>query len=127
MKHRKNKREYYLLPGGGLEAGETMKDALIREWKEELSLTIKPGEFLFSGESVPPANLRKSQVVQMVFRVVSIKGKIKVQPDEALVDYEWIPVKDLMSVAFFPVCQRQVLQYTGKKKIDRYEQYDWIT
>lgn len=126
VKHRKNKREYFLLPGGGLEPGESMKEALIREWKEELNLSIKTGEFLFSGESVPPKNLRKSQVIQVVFRVISIKGSIKVQPDEALFDYKWVPIDDISQVDFFPVCQKQVMQYVQKKKIDRYVQYEWI-
>ena len=33
-------------PGGKIEAGETMRDGLAREWQEELGLTIRVGEFL---------------------------------------------------------------------------------
>ena len=78
VKHRKNGLEYYLLPGGGQEPGESSIDALIREWKEELNLDIKPGQFLFCGESVPPQNLSRSQVMQLVFAVEEIQGSIHV-------------------------------------------------
>ncbi len=42
MIHRfKNGDEYFVLPGGGIEKGESPEDALIREIKEETSLEIK--------------------------------------------------------------------------------------
>lgn len=34
-------------PGGGLEWGEGLKDCLIREFKEELSIDIVPGELFY--------------------------------------------------------------------------------
>lgn len=38
--HRKNTREYYTFPGGGVELGETNEQAALREMKEETSLDI---------------------------------------------------------------------------------------
>lgn len=37
------KYDYYKFPGGGIEAGETQIEALIREVKEETGLTVIPG------------------------------------------------------------------------------------
>lgn len=34
-------REYYVLPGGGIEESETLEEAMHREAKEELGITIK--------------------------------------------------------------------------------------
>jgi ADP-ribose pyrophosphatase YjhB (NUDIX family) len=36
----KNGREYFIFPGGGIEPGETIKDATIREVKEETSCEV---------------------------------------------------------------------------------------
>lgn len=38
--------EYYGIPGGGIEKGESSKEATIREIKEELGLNIEIKEFL---------------------------------------------------------------------------------
>ncbi len=129
VKHRKARREYYLLPGGGQEPGESMTETLVREWKEELSLDIEPGEFLFMGESVPPKNLKKSQVVQITFSVRSTRGKIHVKPDEALFGFEWVPMDNFLSIPFFPACQSQIMTVlSDKKKGDAvsYSRYEWI-
>ncbi|MDQ4139277.1 MAG: NUDIX domain-containing protein, partial [Bacteroidota bacterium] len=39
-------------PGGGLQYGESMKEALIREFKEETGLGIEVNEFLFIHEFI---------------------------------------------------------------------------
>jgi len=37
----KNGKEYYVFPGGGVEGGENLEEAIIRETQEELGLKIK--------------------------------------------------------------------------------------
>lgn len=46
IKRVKDGQEYWVFPGGLVEEGENVKDALIRECKEELGIKIKVGELL---------------------------------------------------------------------------------
>lgn len=38
----------WCFPGGHIEAGETQAQALIREMREELNITVRPGEYLLT-------------------------------------------------------------------------------
>ncbi len=42
------KRDFWTLPGGGLEDKETYKDAVIREVKEEVNLDVEVMKYLFT-------------------------------------------------------------------------------
>lgn len=41
---------FWTLPGGGLEAGETYEEAVIREVKEEVNLDVEVVNYLFTGQ-----------------------------------------------------------------------------
>lgn len=41
---------FWTLPVGGLEAGETFEDAVIREVKEEVNLDVEVVDYLFTGQ-----------------------------------------------------------------------------
>lgn len=43
----KNGKEHYVFPGGGVEDGETVEEAVLREVLEETSLTVKIEKFLY--------------------------------------------------------------------------------
>ncbi len=43
----KNDKEYYVLPGGAIESGETPEEAAIREVKEETNLDVEIGQLLW--------------------------------------------------------------------------------
>ncbi len=47
MRRVKYNKEYYVFPGGGVEKGETVKQAVLRETKEETSLEIKIEKLLY--------------------------------------------------------------------------------
>jgi ADP-ribose pyrophosphatase YjhB (NUDIX family) len=45
----KRQEEYWMLPGGGLEDGETEQQCIIREIKEETGSDVEIKEILFDG------------------------------------------------------------------------------
>ena len=49
--YRKTTREYYCLPGGHLDAGETVEQAAIRELKEETTLKVELGSVFLELEN----------------------------------------------------------------------------
>ena len=52
IQHNKNNKKYWLIHGGGNEWGETSKEALIREYKEETNLDVEVDEVLFISETI---------------------------------------------------------------------------
>ncbi|MBV6492494.1 MAG: hypothetical protein LDLANPLL_00488 [Turneriella sp.] len=126
VKHRKAGREYFLLPGGGQELGESAVDALKREWHEELNLRVEVGRFLFCGESVPK-EAKRTQVFQMVFQIDSIDGNISVKREGALAGYAWISLNHLNNVAFFPDCLPQIKAFCMGENFAAYQRYRWLT
>lgn len=70
-------REYFIHPGGKIEAGETAKQAVIRELKEEFCIDVREEDLeLFDTNSAPAANSPEVNVHMEVFLVKKWQGKI---------------------------------------------------
>lgn len=100
VRHEKQGQTYWLLPGGGVEFGETLHDALRRELMEETRLTIEVGPLLNICESLSPAGDR--HILQAVFSATAAEGEPRLGEDPRVTRVEFLPWKDLESVTLFP-------------------------
>lgn len=107
--HRKNNKTYWLLPGGGLEFGESVQQCGIREIKEETGLNVKPGKLLFVSESIPPDGHR--HVLNLFLSAELIDGELCVGADKVLIDARFIPIKEIPQLTIYPPVKDTLLQY----------------
>ncbi len=80
VRHAKGHATYHLLPGGGVEAGEPIADALRREVKEETGLAIEMGRPVFVNDSISPDMAR--HMVQIAFLCSVVGGALTDHPED---------------------------------------------
>lgn len=92
---------HYNLPGGGVDPGESLHQALERECREEASVHVEPGELLGAWEYVPALQGNKygpTQKLGLVFTARLRPGqapKLPSSPDPNQVGVEWVPLAAL--------------------------------
>ena len=93
---------FWLIPGGGIDLGESLHDAAVREAREEVCLDVQPGrvlcvtEMLLDGESIG------SHMVHIVFRAQRWQGTPAVGEDPDVNRVAWHPVSELRGLVLYP-------------------------
>jgi 8-oxo-dGTP diphosphatase len=93
MIRRKNDpfKNYLALPGGFVNEGETIEEAMKREALEETSLEVEPIEIL--GAYSDPKRDPRKHIVTVVFVGIIVGGNSKAGDDAA--EVEWIKLVDI--------------------------------
>lgn len=122
LQQKKKSKLYWLLPGGGIEYGEPALEALKRELKEELDLSLSNAQFLFVNESIDPNG--KRHLLQLVFHVeVSNQPKITEQ-DRAIVDFRYFSIQEIKDLDLRP----DIKEYLFNNSIQsRFLTSNWIS
>lgn len=95
-------RSNWNLPGGALEFGETLEQALIREMKEETGLVVEVGELLYVCDRFRGL---KKHVVDMSFSVRRVDGSLRSESmgndgEEDIASIRMAPIDELVSFGF---------------------------
>lgn len=115
IKHKKNNKEYYLLPGGGTNFGETLENAIKREMMEELNVKIKVGDMLFISESINPNYER--HIISIIMKCKLITKNFKIGQDKRVSGYEFLSKDELKRVTFYPDFRNSILEYMNIGRI----------
>ena len=90
------------LPGGNIEPGEKAEDTLIREFKEELGITISVKKYLGVVEQTFTELSKYHHVINHIFLVDSDNMKEEPESKEDHLDFFWIESNDTVKMNLLP-------------------------
>jgi len=119
VKTRRHGEEYYLLPGGGIEYGETIEEALKREVREETGFIVKILKPIYINEYIHRDNWSKRVV--NIFFITKILGFGKTKKiDDDIVEVMLIDVDKLDKIDLYPKKLREYIKKDSKNEFNKF-------
>ena len=107
---------HWIVPGGGVEWGETMEECVRREAKEETGLYITDVKFLDADEEIFPKEFHKKQHFIFLDFYAKTAGTIVVLNDEAE-KYQWVLPEAALKMKVNPSTKRFIEKYLHSRDI----------
>jgi nucleoside triphosphatase len=105
----------YVMPGGHIEMGESIEDALKREIKEETNLEISNIEFICFQEFIfDSAFWKKKHFIFLDFSCNTESEDVKLDSEGH--EYIWITLEKALETEVEPFTKRAIEKYLEKKK-----------
>ncbi len=109
----------YLLPGGGVNQNESLRDAVIREIKEETSLSIEPLDISFVREMFSAGRI----TYEFIFSTKNISGDLSLGYDPEQQGLEpklkgvvFFPIAKINEIELYPIRLKQILMNQDNKE-----------
>ena len=102
--------QWHVVPGGGVEHGETIEEAFARETREECGRSLPMGEVMFIREIITdrhddtnlPQNFHQIEIF-VRSSANRADGLQPTEPDTDQIDLIWQPLAELDKILFFPI------------------------
>lgn len=109
VRHEKGGRSYWLVPGGGVDPGETMVEAGAREMLEETGYAVEMGRLLLVCEAIDPKPGGR-HIVNAIYAATVRDGILAVgKDDKSLRDAQWQPLEALTELEMYPPIGSELL------------------
>ena len=101
VKLRDKDGEFFIMPGGGMEGGELLPEAVEREIAEETGIRVKCGDMLFAIEGQKGENFHR---IDLVFECEYIgeTENSQLHGDTNQVGMEWLEIERLNLLPLYP-------------------------
>jgi ADP-ribose pyrophosphatase YjhB (NUDIX family) len=118
ISHKKGPDIYWLLPGGGVDFGESLEEALIREFKEELNITIDVHSLAFICDSIDPTGER--HIINIFFHCSYNRGDYSIGKEERLLGYKFFDREEIEKITIFPPVNNELVTLMEGKECGIY-------
>ena len=98
------------LPGGHIEFGETGREALEREIREELGVVAKTGRFLGVVENSFLQHEKPHSEINLVYELL-FTSPVEAKAVEDWIEFEWVKLEDLDSAKILPEVFNELKNY----------------
>ena len=123
--HKKKNDVYWLLPGGGVDFGESLKEALKREVLEELGVIMNINDIALVCDSICPDGLRHN--INICFHCSYIEGKYSLSNEKRLHNFGFFTISELQNLQIIPPIKKELKEIiVGNKNESVYLGERWM-
>lgn len=125
VRHLKNGRRYWLLPGGGQDPLESATTAAARELCEELRISVAGFRLLFVRETM---NMIAGRHIQfLVFEGIEPDfSTLQTGEDERVEGYDFFGPEEIAERPIYPAMKEDILEYARGHNPELFKTLEWI-
>ncbi len=124
VSHKKEGHVYWLLPGGGVDYGEKLPEALKREILEELAVEIEVGDIALISESIEPKGGR--HILNIIFHCRLKTEDIRIGNEPRLNSYQFFLPNEILNITMFPSVNDDIAGILSGIKGTVYREKVWV-